>query len=196
MAFMRLALLPLTLGLLAVLLSSCASERKVTYAKGEQTGVGRYQSDVQFVQDKDGSIRPNKDVRSQFDGKQEYLGQRDIKGKQYASQDFRRERWGGNTKFDADAYSGNQDASRYKHSPHFVQQQASAQGKKASMGGQNFATGNYATASASENKAKRHAHKSDAKTDRRREVYVQPRIISRGDYNKLNVEDTRSMMGR
>lgn len=154
-------------------------------------------SDVQFETQKDGSVKPNKDVRSQFDGKSEYLGSRDFKGKDYTTAKYNKKRWGKELSYANKQYAGKTDGSRYQYSPEFVQQQASAQGQLARVNGQNYAAGQYQAGAA--NVAKRGAYMakpSDAETDVRRRVYQQPDIMSKKDYAELSIEESRNLMGR
>lgn len=181
-----------------VILSSCASERKVTYSKGaSETGLSQYESDVKFVKAADGSVKPNKDKRSQFDGRSEYLGNRDFKGKDYTAKDYRKQRWGGNKDFRGGEYGGNTDGSRFQHSPEFVQQQARAQGQVAGLSGQQYGTNAYAVNGAREGAgAKRLARPSDAKVDSRRGVFKQPVVIDKADYSKMSIEESKRLLGR
>lgn len=181
-----------------LLLVSCASERKVTYSKGSsQSGLSRYESDVKFVKGKDGGIRPNKDKRSQFDGRSEYLGNRDFRGKGFAKKEYGRGQWEGSRTFKRGKYDGRTDGSRFQYSPEFVQQQARVQGQVARMSGREYGTDSYGAGAAREAEgAKRMARPADAETNVRRRVYKQPIVIDKDDYAGMSVRDSKRLLGR
>lgn len=184
--------------LAALLLASCASERKVTYSRGGGEEFGsKYMSDVQFETQKDGSVKPNKDVRSQYDGKSEYLSARDFSGKDYTTAKYNKKRWGKDLSYANKQYAGATDGSKFEYSPQFVQQQAKAQGQVAQVGDKQYGAAQYNAGQA--NVAKRDTYldrPSDAETNVRRRVYKQPDIITKQDYTELSIEESRNLLGR
>lgn len=195
MRFLRT--IPMILSGAVILLASCASERSVSYSRGNSGFGERYMSDVQYERQDDGSVRPNKDVRSQYDGKTEYISGRDFGGKDYTTEKYGKKRWGQNTNYGNKKYAGGTDGSRFQYSPQFVQQQARMQGQQARVSGQNYGTGQYATAQANVANRNRSMDKpSDAETNVRRGVYKQPDVISKEDYSNISVEESRRLLGR
>ncbi|SHJ82525.1 hypothetical protein SAMN02745181_2724 [Rubritalea squalenifaciens DSM 18772] len=189
--------LPFSLGAAILLLSSCASERKVSYTRGESSGISKYESDVRYQQQADGSVRPNKDVRSQYDGRQEYLSARSFGGQDYTTEKYGKKRWGRNTDYANKQYGGKTDGSHFQYSPEFVQQQAMAQGQLARVNGQNYGANQYAAGQANvQNRNHYLAKPANAKTESRRGVYKQPDIISKQDFTELSIEESKSLLGR
>ncbi len=121
---------------------------------------------------------------------------RDFSGKDYTKESYRKKRWGGNTLFKSKKYEGNTDASRYKKEPWFVRKQASNQGQRAQADGKSFSVNPFKTRSANEQTGKRLARPSDAQTDFRRRVFIQPKMTNWKDQKGLNVGDTNRMLGR
>jgi len=177
---------------------SCASERTVSYSKNEsKKDISRYQSDVKYETQADGSVKPNKDIRSEYDGKSEYLGNRDFRGKNYATDQYRKDRWGGEKKYENKIFGVKKDGGKFRYSPEFVQQQAKVQGQVASVNGSRYNAGEYKTASNPLAKnAKRLSKRSDAATDIRRRVYRQPVIVDGDAYKEQEIKQSRELLGR
>ena len=181
--------------LIPVLMVSCASEREVTYEKAEARGLDKYKSDVKYVTDEQGNVRPDSDKRSQFDSKGSYAGAKGFSGEQYSKKDYRSKRWGGDKGFNSKGYSGNVDGGKFQKSPHFVQKQANAQGQYAAAGGENYAKSGYAGNTGPAQQGEAVARPTDAKSASRAN-YPAPPVYSLDQANGIGVGDTNAMMGR
>ncbi|PQJ27304.1 hypothetical protein [Rubritalea profundi] len=181
--------------LIPIFMVSCASERKITYEKAEARGLDKYMSDVRYVTDEEGNVRPDSDKRSQFDSRGTYAGAKGYSGEDYSKKNYRSKRWGNNKDFNAKNFSGNKNGSRFQHSPHFVQQQANAQGQNAAAGGENYATSGYAGNTGAANRGNAVVRPSDAKSASKSN-YPAPPVYSLDQANGIGVSDTNSMMGR
>lgn len=169
----------------------------MTYQRGSKgTGMDKFQSDVQFVKKKDGSVVPNKDLRSDFDGKQTNFGNLDFQGKEFTKKEYRNQRWAGKKQFSTKQYAGNTDASKFHHSPHFVQQQAKIQNQYVRDGEKQYGVESIAREGASEETKESLQYSEDSETNIRRKVYKQPLIMSKDEYSDMTVEQTKSMLGR
>lgn len=181
--------------LIPILMVSCASEREVSYEKVKGRGLDKYMSDVKYVTDDEGNVQPDSDKRSQFDSKGAYAGAKGISGENYSKKGYRSKRWGGNKDFNAKNYSGNKSGSQFQHSPHFVQQQANAQGQYATAGGKNYAKSGYAGNTGAARRGNPVARPSDAKSATKSNYPAAP-IYTLDQANDIGVSDTNSMMGR
>jgi hypothetical protein len=127
------------------------------------------------------------------------IGARDFSGKDYNKQSYRKQRWGGDTRYSAKQYGGNTDGSRFQHSPYYVDRNSRARdnGQYAAANNSPFKTGKYAAASNNANERSANDIKTGTSgyvTSRNKRP--QPLIISKDDYNKLRVSDTKRMLGR
>lgn len=181
--------------LIPVFMVSCASEREIDYEKAEARGLDKYMSDVKYVTDEQGNVRPDSGKRSQYDSKGDYGGAKGFSGEHYSKKNYRSKRWGGNKGFNSKNYSGNKSGSQFQHSPHFVQQQANAQGQYAAGGGKNYATSGYAGNTGAVNRGRSVARPSDAQSDAKSN-YPAPPIYSLDQVNGIGVNETNAMMGR
>jgi len=181
---------------IALFLGACASEQTTTKTQVKKDEWGRDER-YSIGKDKDGNPMMKSDRRSSLEGKQSNMAtNRDFSGKDYTKESYRKKRWGGNTLFKSKKYEGNTDASRYKKEPWFVRKQASNQGQRSNADGKSYSVNPFSTQSANEQRGKRLAHTSDAQTDFRRRVFVQPRMTHWKDQKGLNVGDTNRMLGR
>lgn len=181
---------------LGVFLVSCAAEQTVTKEQVRKDAWGKKES-FSVGKDKDGNPVMKSDRRSQMEGKTSHMvSNRDFSGKDYTKKSYRKKRWGGNTLFGRKKYEGNTDASQYKQEPWFVKKQASAQGQQARAAGKSFSVNPFSTKTAREQSGRRIARPSDAETDVRRRVFIQPKITGWKDQQSLGVSDTNRMLGR
>lgn len=184
-------------GIGSVLLSSCASEREVTYEKAEATGLAQYQSDVRYMVDEQGNVQPTgQDQRSQFESKGNYYQAQSQMNSEYSKPEYSASRWQQNTSYSKKSYANGDRSSNYKNSPYFVQQQASVQGLQSNVGGQQFSgTNEYYQSNARAGGADTAVAKpTDAGTSNR--DLPAPKVYTLGEVNQLGVDDTNSMLGR
>ncbi|BDS08913.1 hypothetical protein NT6N_39530 [Oceaniferula spumae] len=190
-----LARLTVVVGLGACLVS-CGSEQTVTKEQVRKDAWGNKET-FSVGKDKDGNPMMKSDRRSSMEGKTSHMASnRDFAGKDYSKTSYRKKRWGGNTIFGRKKYEGNTDASRYKQEPWFVQKQASAQGKTAYGSDKSFNVNPFSTSTAHEQGGRRVVHKSDAETDVRRRVFIQPDIMDWKKQQGLSISDTNRKLGR
>jgi len=183
-------------GVFCGFLISCGSEQTVTKTQVKKDAWG---NDERYTvgKDKDGNPVMKSDRRSQLEGKRNHMdSNRDFSGKDYMAKSYRKKRWGGNTVFGNKKYEGNTDASRYKQEPWFVQKQASASGKTAYGSDKTYSVNPFSTSSAHEQGGTRIARTSDAETDVRRRVFVQPDITHWKNQKGLSIGDTNRKLGR
>ena len=183
--------------LIPIFMVSCATEREISYEKAEARGLDKYKSDVKYVTDEEGNVRPDSDKRSQFDSQGTYAGAKGFRGEDYSKKNYRSKRWGGNKDFNSKNFSGNKNGSQFQHSPHFVQQQANAQGQYAAGGGKNYTTSGYAGNTGAASRGNAGARPSDAKSASKSN-YPAPPVYSLDQANGIGigVSDTNAMMGR
>lgn len=183
------------LGCIAI--CSCAKDRKVTYEKADATGIRKYESDVRYVTDEQGNVKPNQDKRSRYDSEGSYAGgSKDYSGTEYKKGDYNAKRWGGGKGFNAKSYAGNKDGSEFKHSPHFVGQQAAAQGDYSSAGNKNYGAASYNNTVGSAATGAEVNRPQDSQSAAKRSSYQQPTIFTKEQGNGVTVEETNALLGR
>jgi hypothetical protein len=130
----------------------------------------------------------NRDNRY-FEGE---LAKREFEAKDYTKKSF----WG--TKdYAKQVYEGPTDGSRFMKGSSFNTQGGARENTMVSPdSGSAFATGRHKTGAARENETSNISKTSDANTDSRRKVFVQPEITDWRDQRGLTIDDTRSMLGR
>gem|GEM_PF-1522480 len=179
-------------------LASCASEQTVTSSK-VRSGLDQYNNGYDMAKGEHGMMRSGSDKVSEYDRKATNIGARDFSGKDYNKESYRKERWGGNKGYSTKQYGGKTDGSKFKHSPHYVNQNSRAQanGQYATANKSRFNTGRYAAASSRANEGSTNAVKtgSSGYVTSKNKV-PQPLIMSKDDYNQLGVRDTKRMLGR
>lgn len=180
-----------------VAICSCVKDRKVTYSKAEATGLDKYQSDVSYVTDEEGNVRPSQDKRSRYDSEGAYAsGSKNYSGAAYQKEGYRSKRWGGDKGFNAQSYAGNKDGSQFKNSPHFIGQQAMAQGNYSSAGNKNYSAASYNNSVGPAHTGSEAGHPQDSMSAARRDSYQQPTIFTKEQGNGVTVEETNALLGR
>ncbi|MGJ8676974.1 MAG: hypothetical protein ACSHX0_05620 [Akkermansiaceae bacterium] len=187
----------ITMIISSCLLLSCASERTITKSKLEVDAFG---NPVNYTvgKDEDGNPMMKSDVRSFYEGDVSNIASQRGKynGKDYARKSYRTERWGGDSDYKIKQFGGSQAARGYDQEPWFVKKQASAQGKTAQVGKESFFTKMFGTSDARENRVSDLKKESDAETNVRRRVFIQPDVISYKEQAELNVSETNQLLGR
>lgn len=136
-------------------------------------------------------------VRSQYDGKANIAFGGGIGKTQYKAKNYRAKQWNnGNLQAQAAKYAGALDGSRFQVPSQYSGLTARQSARGSTFNGQAARTGNYSTGKARENAGQRLAKPTDAWTDFRREVYPEPPVMSKADYDRLTVEQSRSLLGR
>lgn len=134
--------------------------------------------------------------RSQFDGKRHITHEGGIGTASYRKSAYQAPQWTGKTEARTWDYQGNTDGSRFQTQSRFQDTSARQSGQSSRFHGQAAATSTYQTDAAAANAARRLDKPSDAHTEYRRRVNPDPLIISKEDYDRLTIEQTRSILGR
>lgn len=135
--------------------------------------------------------------RSEYESRSAHAGGRDFRGDAYNTQGYNAKRWYGAKDYKKQPYGGNTDASGYKKSPHFVQQQARAQGQRAHSEGQSYRSqGQYQTETSHLDGSQRLANDSSAYVESRDNVGQDIHVTDFRNTGGLNVEQTKSLLGR
>lgn len=179
-----------------VFLCSCAKNATVVSQERVSHGdelLDKYASNHSYAKGS-GGVRSQSDQQSAFAGKQ-FHGSNDFSGKDYAKKGYTNKRWGGNTGYAHKHFNGDMDASRYKKSPEFVQQQARYNKMKANAQGQGYKTDGYSTAAAREASNANVATKN-SNYAKRNTLERDPVIMTRQERAQLSVDETNSALGR
>ncbi|MFK7909527.1 MAG: hypothetical protein AB8F34_02890 [Akkermansiaceae bacterium] len=175
---------------------ACATEQTVTKTQVKKDWRGET---LPFTvgKDKDGNPVMKSDRRSSFEGRSSNIaGDQSYSKKDYNTKSYRKKSWFGSKIFGKKEYQGNTDANRFKSEPWFVSKQANASGKRARADGKSFGVNPFRTKSATEQTGRSIARTSDAETDVRRRVFMQPDITHWKKQKGLSVSDTNRMLGR
>lgn len=181
--------------ILSLFVLSCVSEREVTYEKGEAKGIRKYESDVKYVIDEQGNVRPNQDKRSRYDAKGSYAGAKTYSANDFGKAKYRSKRWNSNRGFDSKKFK-NKGGNSYQQAPHFVQKQAAVQGEYSRFGKENYGTKGYQKGPNSVYATERVNRIVDVETSISNSGYSNPNVYSLQQMNEASVEDTNAMLGR
>ena len=135
-------------------------------------------------------------VRSQYDGQRNIAFGGDVGKTVYGKKQYNSPTWTGNKQAPTQSFSGPTDGSRFQTTSQFQGTSASQTAQRSRFQGTTARTSNYRTGQAGEGNARPVDKPTDAWTDFRRAVYPQPPKMSRAEYEKLTVEETRSILGR
>jgi len=183
----------------ACFIASCASEKTVSHSK-VRTGLDKYNNGYSLEKGEHGMMQSNSNKESHFNRQSSFAGARDFSGKDYSKESYRKKRWGGNTGYAAKKYGGNTDGSRFQYSPHYVNRNAVALAD-----GQFYGTGNntsryndsrFASSGEKANEGRVSLIKTGESGYVSSQSTAQPRIISKDDYSKLGINESKRLLGR
>ena len=138
-------------------------------------------------------------VRSQFDGQRNVsFGGAGVGTKGYQAGQYKAGTWNGTTKARASdkAYTSRVEDARFKQRSQFQGVSPSHLASQSRFNGQSVSKDSYRAAAAREANGRSIAKPTDGWTDFRRRVYPEPDVMSRADYERLNIEQTRKILGR
>ena len=154
---------------------------------------GFQNSDIQ--RDENGNFKGGK--RSRYDGlMNNSFGGGVTRAPYRGNTVYQAPRWNGAASGRPQPYSGSTDGSRFHTSSRFQSTRAPQGSQRSPYEGATARTSTYRTGRAPEHAATRLEKPADAWTQFRRRVYPEPTIIPEADYNRLTVEQTRSILGR
>lgn len=181
--------------MLTYLSASCAGKTTVSQKK-VRSGLDSYNSGYELTKDEHGMTRSaSKKISHYNNQRNSNLGATDISGKDYNKASYRKARWGGDKSYTAEQYGGKTDGSRFQHSPHYVSRSAYDGGGFQTVQKNQFNTGRYNTGRAQEAKSDTVKTGSSGYVTSQNNA-PEPLIMSRDEYNKLSVRDTKSLLGR
>ena len=195
--------------LVACALASCAkdkgTERTVTSTrKVVSKGTGLEGDDGAYMEHKFGmdvdqikAMGSGTGKRSQFEGSRNITFAGGVSGGDYRKSVYNAPAWNGNLNARSSGYAGRTDGSRFQKKSKFQGTSASQMARTSRFEG-TAARGvsNYRTGNATEASGRQLEKPTDGWTDFRRRVYPEPLIMSKQDFDRLTVEQTRSILGR
>lgn len=135
-------------------------------------------------------------VRSQYDGQKNIAFGGGIGKAAYKTKRYNSSEWTGRKTAVVPEFSAETDGGRFETRSRYQGARSSQDGERSRFQGATARTSSYRTGNAVEGSSQRLDKPTDAWTDFRRAVYPQPPKISEADYNKLTVDQTRSILGR
>lgn len=196
----RTSTLALT-SLVAAALASCGTGGGAgTDATAGPTTTGlsqRLNQDQGFTRDTDGNWVPRSDKRSQYDGRRTAnLNPRNtVNTGSYTPAEYKKTEWTRTRAARTHDYAGKTDGSRFQSSASAQGQSARQSGTRARTPG-SYRTQGFGTNAAREGSARRHDRPTDAHTQTRREIYVEPEITDWREQRSLSIEQSRSLLAR
>jgi len=186
--------------LVSTLLTACATkgETKTTTVRRSSGDplLDHYAGNFNYQKSTDGSQKVVSNQRSQYDGKQSTQFSGDYARKEYQTKAFTTKPWWGTRAYTKSTYSGPTDGSRFKTDSPLGSQTARESGAVSPAADRKFRTGIFATKAAREASTKQLDKPVDALTENRRQSAVQPAIINWKEQRKMQMNDTRSLLGR
>lgn len=161
----------------------------------DQTWLAEKTKDIGFKQDAAGNWVGKSDKRSSFENKKSPYGQGEYASKEYKTGDYERKSWWGNKQFGNKKYEGNTDGSKFMTTSREDGQAARESGSSAGLE-KNYQTGAYATSAAREAGKAGIRKPGDAETEARRKTFESPDIIDWRQQRAMDIEQSRSILGR
>jgi len=144
----------------------------------------------------DGTQRVVSDQRSQYEGKQSNQFSGQYAHQEFQTNAFTTKPWWGTRQYTKSTYDGPTDGSRFKTDSPLAGQTAREAGSVSPAAGRSFRTGVFGTRPARETTAPNLDKPVDALTQSRRESAPQPTIVNWKEQRKMQVSETRSLLGR
>lgn len=175
----------------SVLISCSSSKKSVTREKVSSGDSLKDRFAGGYTYGKKGGVaKSQSDKESDYSGKS-FSSSNDFNGKEYRSDTYATDRWGGNSSFNSKKYKGGSDVDFIKKSPAFAQHQANI--KEGSWNDSNYQTSGFNSASAQErgrgtidNSVSNHADRSKV---------VDKVILPWKSKNAMSINETKSIMG-
>lgn len=186
-----------TLSFILVLLASCSNETKVAeVAPSHKTFSQRLNEKNGYTQDSEGNWKIQGDKRSSFEsqGVSPYF-EGEYQKNTYKTGEYEKKFWWGNKDYGRKTYHGKTDGSRFVTQSPLDDKSALETSRAAKIPGP-YATENFATNPAREASVEKISKNSDAETDIRRRVYVQPEIIDWHEQRSMSLEQSKGLLGR
>jgi hypothetical protein len=149
-----------------------------------------------FKQDEHGNWVPKSNKRSSFEGQRANPSAKgSIEKKAYEAGEYKKKSWWGKKSYEAEAYKGNTDGSRFQVKAKQDMEVSQFADQKMPAGGP-YKTTQLDYESARESDADRLAKPRNDYSESRRRKYVQPPIIDWEEQRKMSMEKSRSILGR
>lgn len=180
--------------IMACLIASCAPKADKPEAPAPKGLLERLEQSNGYTQDDKGNWAPKVDKRSSYEnkGKSAYFDSK-YEGKSFNTDRYAKKSWWGGKEMPRKAYQGKME--QIDH------QVANVDGKQSNIRGNDYKTSSYGqtdtyeTHSSIENDATDLAKPSDAETDIRRRVYLQPKITDYKQQRSLSIEQSKKLLG-
>ena len=147
--------------------------------------------DVSYAED--GTVRGGK--RSQYEGKRNVAFGGEWGAQSYGRSEYEKTAWGGSREREKKSFDKGEEG-RFRFASLFGGKKSAQAGQKSSYDGRAREKETVKTGGAYEGSRTSIARPQDAKAAWRRSVYPQPRIETLADVQRMNVEETRSLLGR
>ena len=186
--------------LVAVLLAGCASEEEPSTTTVRRSYkdplLDRYASNFDYQKGEDGSTKVVSDRRSSFEGARATAFDKGFQGKSYQGKEVEKAPWWGRKGYEAQVWNGGKSAGEAGKKSWFGSKIPAEAGRVARASGQAYGTKNYGTGAAWEQGTKRLAKPRDALTENRRADYPEFEVIGWEEQRRMEVEQTRGILGR
>jgi hypothetical protein len=197
--------------LLGVVLASCGGSKNSAPTAGESArqtlaldeGSGqaaleerfaKYTDDVAF--NKDGQIQHKDSKRSNFEGKKMVMMGGEVGTSTYSTSRYDKKEWSGTKEFDRKRYEG-ASTNRWNEAEYFLQKQARESQSIARAQGEDYrGIRDYETSAAREARTRNLDRPTNLESSYRQESYQQPLRISKEDYARMTIEDSKRLLGR
>lgn len=146
--------------------------------------------------DAEGNWKPINNRRSDFEsqGQSPYF-KGEIHQHAYQTKSIEKTSWWGNQSYQTKTYKGNTDASKFQKASSLSGQSARESLQDAGLE-RSYQTGSYETHAAREAAANPIARPTDAETQQRRKVFTPPEIIDWQEQRQMDIQQSKSMLGR
>lgn len=188
---------------LAMVLSQCADKAEPTNAAAESSKPRsmneRFNSRGKegYYQDSEGNWKIKNNKRSSFENAgQAAYGNKQFQSPEYKPGTVQKKSWWGNRDYERKIYAGNTDGSKFATTARDAGKSANESGSASRFSGKNLESKRIDRTSALEEGTLGITTPSDAETNERRALYKEPSIIDYQQQRALQIQQTKSMLGR
>lgn len=148
-----------------------------------------------YTVNKDGNWVPRNNKRSSFEqaGGSPYF-QGELGKKEFSTTQFGKKSWWGNNELARPEFSSSADTSNYQQSSRYQGQNAGLD--RSLVTPDKIQGSSYTTGTAHEEGGRRLSKPSDAETDVRRRLFIQPEIIDYKQQRDMSMKESKDMLGR
>lgn len=185
---------------LPVMLVGCGTddEPEVTTVRKSYSDplLDRFASNYDYAKGEDGTTKVVSRKRSQFEGSEASGFNKSYQGKNYQTGEVDKAPWWGRKGYEKQVWNGGKSASEGSKRSRFGSRKSTLADRSAGGSGKGYKTGSYKTGSAYEQGTNRLSRPQDAITKNQGEAYPDAVIVGWEEKRKMDMGQTKGILGR